>query len=403
MASDNKKKTFKMKNSVSNYILHEKIKNNENALIAMYELDYDALSQAIEKGFVLDAFFEDKSGNIVYGEPDLKIMAPIIHIANKGWIDGWKLLSKKFPRELKYKKTNEFPLFWETALHNAQQSILLNLASIGIDPLYRDIKKRSSIHLLFETLRFEKITKPSSEQIIYCLKWLAGKGLDPYEVYPGDYEYKDIFKNGHNLWSYALYQESWDVALKIMPTQWENVIKTPRWEEAIMYLKNIHNKQPDNEKINQIIQLWDERFLLESVLNNNKDIISKDNLVKLINIHKDNKELVNTIWQHFLKEVDSRNYWFFINQKPEENQHIHKLLLETEHDFRPDWMIVFDNTRAIEILLLAIELKEISLNDNPLIRDLIATFIDYLPAQDANNSFDGICISEKVKETLKIN
>lgn len=400
MTDHKKKNTFQLKESISNYILEEKIKNYENALIAMYELNYDLLSNAIDKGFVLDAFFENKSGTIIYGEPDLKVMAPIIHLANKGWIDGWKLLAKRFPNELKYQKEKEFPLFWETALHNAQQPILLSLTSLGVDPLYRDYKNRSSVHLLFETLRFEKIIKPTTEQIIYSLKWLTGKGLDPYEVYPGDYEYRDIYKNGHNLWSYALYQESWDIALKLMPLKWEDVIKTPRWEEAIIYLKNIYKQQPDNEKIIKIIRLWEERFLLNSIIHNNKDIISKENLVKILKTNKKDKMTTDIIWKHFLKLLEDRDYWFFINQKPEENREIYELLLETHYDYRADWMIDFKNSRNIEILLLAIELKNINLKEDDLIKKIILPFIDYPPANEDINSFDNLNISSKIKEKL---
>lgn len=390
--------TSKKKNNLNftTQFLEEKIKNQNNGMLALLSLDYNKLVKAIDNGFSINYAWENKNGIISYGEPPLQNVAPIIHVANKGWIEGWKLLANKFPNELKYHKPNEFPIFWETALHNAQHTILSSLITLGVDPLFIDINGRNSVHLLFETLRYEKISKPSSDKIIYCLKWLAGKEIDIYSSYPGEYTYDSIYKNGHNFWSYALFQENWEVAFKAMPSRWEDVIKTPRWEESLIYMKKAMKDIKDTndlDMINKIIAKWEDRFLLESFLHKDKDTFSNEQIIKLIKSNISDIELVFSLWKEFS--------WYRANQQPLDNLDNYQLLLETQYDYKEDWMtydIVED--RHIEVLILAFELHEINVKDYKILESIIKPFITMKSAKDKNNSYDGISVSSKIINLL---
>lgn len=205
---------------------------------AVFSQDEERLKDALARGFRLNEF--QRMSRAARKDPSARSEAPVspfLRTIALNWYPGWQLLVNAFPDHIHRPGATGFPLLWETALQKARRAMLQDMALLGVDPLVRDVRHRSSIHVLFEGVRSDALERPSAVDLMLCAKWLAGKGVDVFEPHPGDYHPNDIYKEGHTLWSYAITQDAWHVALAMMPRRWDDVVRTPRWRATLDYFR----------------------------------------------------------------------------------------------------------------------------------------------------------------------
>lgn len=282
----------------------------EMGMNALAIQDEVLLEKALSLGFVLQEYSLKNGESRIYSK-NFKSFYPIINTVLNGWVAGWKILFPAFKQDILNYKTNlGFPVIWETSAFNAERTFLQDMHLSGFDVNYMDGEGRLTVHLLFEALKYTKIKKIETEKIIKTLKWLMGKHQDIYKVYPGDYENNDVFKNGHNIFTYALMQERWDIALLIMPNSFQEIIKTPRWEHAINYLRKYIKNFPDDKNANDVWDKFKANYSLDYVNNSIYKFSDIDGIKFFLNSQLNVKEALLKKWAETNKL--NQNTWLTI-------------------------------------------------------------------------------------------
>lgn len=312
--------------------IYDKQKVYEMGLDAISYQDKEKLIQALKEGFTLSGFFRTKTNNQMnndlkrsyYYSEEHKNLLPFLNIITSGWIEGWKLLVEHFEEDIFVQSdmVTDFPALWEVAAQYAEKEVLEDLVKLGCDPLFRNSEGQNTVHLVYDAIKKDAIVSIPTYKIIETLDWCKSKGMDIYETYPGsqfvDY---DINRIGHSIWSYAIRQNSWEIADHYFPTSWFDIIKSKRWKYTLSQLKDlIEIKKLSDKKMffrskeyngTYILNIWNtilNDFLEPYLAFSDDDFSSENDYVYVLDMNKEQRE---AIWEKYKEiNINNRNSWF---------------------------------------------------------------------------------------------
>lgn len=334
--------------------IHDKQKVYEKGLDAISYQDINKLREALEEGFTLKGFFrtsstsqinnDDFKRNYYYSE-DYKNLLPFLNIITSGWIEGWKLLTTHFENDIfaQSEMNYEFSSLWEVAAQYSEKQVLEDLTRLGCDPLFRNSDGQNTVHLIYDAIKKDAIVNIPSFKIVESLEWCKNIGMDIYETYPGsqftDY---DINRVGHSIWSYAIRQNSWQIADHYFPTSWFDIIKSKRWKYTFSQLKDLiyikkltdnknYIKSKEYEKT-YILSIWNkiiDNFLEPYLEFSDDDFDTENDFLHLFNMNEEQRKIVWSKYNHF--NTSGRNSWFNIITYID-NPNIYKLVKLAKND-----------------------------------------------------------------------
>lgn len=183
----------------------------------------------------------------------------------RGWLEGWCLLRQYHP-EL----SRNLHLI-TLAFKRLQAPILADMFDQGGWTLDTQLEDHKTPYLVaidslggpFETLSGEEHADvPFEQRAVDTFSLLCAKGADPYAVYPGPFHEQNTSCPGHSAWTRALYCMRWLLALRLMPTTVEDVVRQPRWQMAVGQLAeeavSPHQHAPQMTRL--VYAQWLKRF-----------------------------------------------------------------------------------------------------------------------------------------------
>lgn len=314
--------------------IYDKQKVYEMGLDAIAYQDKDKLIQALNEGFTLNGFFRTQTNNQInndfkrsyYYSEEHKNLLPFLNIITSGWIDGWKLLVEHFEEDIFIQSDmiSDFPALWEVAAQYAEKEVLEDLVKLGCDPLFRNSEGQNTVHLVYDAIKKDAIVSIPTHKVIETLEWCKSRGMDIYETYPGDqFVDYDINRVGHSIWSYAIRQNSWEIAEHYFPTSWFDIIKSKRWKYTFSQLKDlIEIKKLSDKKMffrskeynsTYILNIWDKiltDFLEPYLAFSDDDFSAENDYTYILNMDKEQRKC---IWEKYREiNINNRNSWFDI-------------------------------------------------------------------------------------------
>lgn len=328
-----------------------------------------------------------------------KLFSAFIRIVNNQWIDGWTIIYENFKPLLLSRKEGEFPILWTMAVTNGNLKVLEDLEALGYISRYRDDSQKTTIHILFDTVGIHKIHTPSNAQIKNIIDFISDK-LDLYEAYPGFFEKGDVLKNGNAFWSYAIKQDNWSLAEYTLPHSWEDMIKTKRWDEAVIYLQETFKKIGNKNK--EIQNLW-EKMLYSFIDNKNfqkyLNITDLHDLEQLIPLFKNRNR--DFLWEVMSKKNQyGRTFWHQLIGQPTQEIFYNVIDYAIQDNININEIVTLQDSeteRPIDSYIMYWEYinKELSIRDKEYFNRLV------LSLKDKDLNFTSDLISVSVGEKLK--
>lgn len=409
--------------------IYDKQKVYEMGLDAIAYQDKDKLTQALKEGFTLSGFFRTQTTNKInddlnrsyYYSEQYKDLLPFLNIITSGWIEGWKILVEYFEEDIFVQSDviSTFPVLWEVAAQYAEKEVLEDLTKLGCDPLFRNNEGQNTVHLVYDALKKDAIVSIPVYKVIETLEWCKSKGMDIYETYPGkEFVDYDINRAGHSIWSYAMRQNSWEIADRYFPTSWFDIIKSKRWKYTLSQLKDIIQIKKISEKScfpkkhdaqynkTNILSIWNKLLnnFLEPYLNfSDDDFMSDNDYLSIFNMNEEQRKIV---WEKY-KEINqtNRNSWFEIITKIE-NPIIYKLVYLAREDKEDIFTLLStpDNLNESPLFLWAANIQALEIPDSI---ERTKEHIDFLNSfsEEQRNSIDnfsGFSPRQTVYNTIKV-
>lgn len=278
----------------------------QSLIDAIYSNDINQLNSAINQA-------KKENLKISQSEGEGKLFSAIIRLINSNWVEGWKVIYKNIKPILLSREEGEFPVLWSIAIMDGNLEVLKDLEELGYIKKYRDNNRRTTIHILFNTLGMHKIRNPSNEKIKDMIDFCS-KDINLYESYPGYFTEGDTFKNGNAFWSYAIKQDNWDLARYTLPEKWDDVIKTTRWKESFIYLQ----KTVQKERSENIENLWKHILSLFLHIDQFRSLLEFKSIEDISYLFTaSTRENRKFLWE-FINKKDSnqRTFWHQLSGQP---------------------------------------------------------------------------------------
>ena len=407
--------------------IYDKQKVYEMGLDAIAYQDKEKLIQALAEGFTLNGFFRTQTNNQInndfkrsyYYSEEHKNLLPFLNIITSGWIDGWKLLVGQFEEDIFVQSdmVSDFPALWEVAAQYAEKEVLDDLVKLGCDPLFRNSEGQNTVHLVYDAIKKDAIVSIPTHKVIETLEWCKSKGMDIYETYPGDqFVDYDINRAGHSIWSYAIRQNSWEIAEHYFPISWFDIIKSKRWKYTFSQLKDlIEIKKLSDKKMffrskeyhsTYILNIWNRilnDFLDPYLAFSDDDFSSENDYGYVLNMNKEQRE---SIWEKYKQiNINNRNSWFDIVINID-NPNAYKLIYLANEDGEDIFEILStpDNLNESPLFLWAANIHSLEIPHSIERTIEHINFLNSFSEEQINNidEYSGFSAKQTVYNTIKV-
>lgn len=220
---------------------------------AVWSRNLPALEQALAEGWSLPVFNR--------GADRGHDLGMVFGVVTAGWLEGWQVLRQRWPELADNEQlllaalTAVRPKIVEDILSSSQ---VLAAEATGVSraaetpsprlsrlerapgltltqPVPHAEKKEGLllVHHLFSSLSREVGEPPAEQDLIDCARSLAFHGVRVDAPYPGRFEPEDLSLPGHTLWSLAVRERKWDLALALAPDSITRLHAHPRWRETL--------------------------------------------------------------------------------------------------------------------------------------------------------------------------